>query len=81
FRTALITWLGASDNGLSRVRADELCAGNTCVTEAQLQRLLGTGGGGIGGTPSVDQSTSSTEDASSTPPIDTPLVDASSTTP
>ncbi|MDB5188225.1 MAG: hypothetical protein JWO50_745, partial [Candidatus Kaiserbacteria bacterium] len=76
FRTALITWLGASDNGLSRVRADELCAGNTCVTEAQLQRLLGTGGGGIGGTPVQD---TSDQTATDTPHIVDPIIDSVAT--
>ena len=53
------------------VRGQELCAGSTCVTEAQLPALLAEAGSGgqvpdLGGSPSVDEA-SSTPDT--TPPV------------
>ncbi|MDB5187955.1 MAG: hypothetical protein JWO50_475, partial [Candidatus Kaiserbacteria bacterium] len=72
FRHALITWLGASDNGLSKVRADQICAKTSagtdvCMTGDQMQTLLNQQyqSGGIGGTPTPSVSDNVNLDASS----------------
>jgi LysM repeat protein len=45
FKNNLIAWLGSASNGITdffakKIHTDELCVGNTCLTESQLQALL-----------------------------------------
>ena len=40
FKSNLVAWLGADNNGVVKVRTDELCVGTTCVTPEQFQAMV-----------------------------------------
>jgi hypothetical protein len=80
FKDTLVTWLGNSANGIADLFANnvyahnnlyasnQLCIGQTCVTEAQLKALLAQAGQAPSA-PLVNSSTASTISSSSLPVI------------